>query len=238
MQPILFADSIRINDAISIQIPSVGAVWANEDNYFAAVSSFISTPYDMMVQLDDAGIDFSKIDSFELFCMMFGGLQSIDTSMILGDLDLKKFTLAKNTKSDEVVLYDEQDDIVIDKAIHTEISNCIRRILQIKRNDKKPGNEEGRKYMIRIARMKQKRQMRLAKSKDTSQLEDIIISLVNSSEFPYNYETVKDISIYQLYASLNQTQHKIQFDNTMHGVYAGTVKLDDLKQEDRTWVKT
>jgi hypothetical protein len=238
MRGVLFSDSVRINDAISVRIPLVGDVWENEDDYFAAVSSIISTPYDMMVQLDDNGIDFSKLDKFELFCMLFGGLQKMDTKLIFGELDLTKFSLAKNTKSNELVLYDSGHGIAIDKAVHEQVSSTLRRILQIKQNDKKPGNEEGRKYMIRVARMKLKRQMRLAKSKESTQLEDIIVSLVNTGEFPYDYETVKKISIYQLYLSLNQIQHKIQFDNTMGGVYAGTVKFEDLISENRTWIKT
>ena len=122
MRGVLFSDSVRINDAISVRIPLVGDVWENEDDYFAAVSSIISTPYDMMVQLDDNGIDFSKLDKFELFCMLFGGLQKMDTRLIFGELDLTKFSLAKNTKSNELVLYDSGHGIAIDRAVHEQIS--------------------------------------------------------------------------------------------------------------------
>jgi len=238
MDRLLYADHIRINDAISIQIPSVGDVWDKEDDYYSAISCIISTPYDMMVQLDEAGVDFTKITTFELFCRLFGNLQEFDTSLIFGDLDLSKFELAFNKKINEPVLYNESDNIVIDRVIHEQISNSVKRILQIKKTAKKPGNEEGKKYMIRIAKMNQRRQKRLAENKDTSQLEDVIISLVNNREFPYTYESVRNISIYQLYQSLNQTAHKISYDNTMRGLYAGTIKLEDIKPDERTWIKS
>lgn len=234
----MYAHSVPINDAITVVIPSVGEVWDAEDDYFSAVTSIISTPYDMMVQLDDAGIDFTKISTFELFCMLFTGLQNMDTSLVFGDLDLTKFEPAINNNTKELVLLDSGNNIVIDRAIHEDISNTIKRILQIKKPVKKPGNEEGRKYMIRIARMNMKKQARLMRNKDTSQLEDLIISLVNNREFPYNYETVRDITIHQLYQSLNQVAHKTNYDNTMHGYYGGTIKLEDLKIEDRTWIKS
>lgn len=238
MKRLLYADHIKINDAISIQIPKVGDVWDNEDDYFGAVTSIISTPYDMMVQLDEAGIDFTTISTFELFCRMFSRLQEMDTSLVFGDLDLTKFELAVNRKTNELVLIDEEEGIVIDRAIHEDISNNIKRILQINKPVKKPGNEEGKKYMIRIAKMNLRKQKRLLEKKDTSQLEDIIVSLVNTPEFPYTFETVRDISIYQLYLSLNQISHKIKYDNTMHGYYAGTIKFEDISLTDRTWIKS
>lgn len=238
MDRLLYADHIKINDAISVMIPTVGEVWDNEDEYFSNVYSIISTPYDMMVQLDDMGIDFTTITTFELFCLMFNNLRESDTSMIFGDLDLKKFEIALNKKTNEVILFNEQDNIVIDRAIHEEISKSVKKILQIKKPVKKPGNEEGRKYMIRIARMNQRKQLRLAKDKETSQLEDVIISMVNTAEFPYTFESVRDISIYQLYLSMGQIDHKIKFDNCMHGYYAGAVKLEDLSMADRSWLKT
>jgi len=238
MGGILYANHIRINDAISVRIPTVGEVIDNEDTYFEVVSSIISTPYDMMVQLDDVGIDFTTVNTFELFCMLFGHLQTMDTSLVFGDLDLSRFEPAANTKTNEVVLWDSEKNIVIDRAIHEQISSSIKRILQIKKPVKKPGNDEGRKYMIRIARMNQRKQKRLAASKDTTQLEDIIVSLVNTGEFPYTFESVRGISIYQLYSSMNQIAHKIKYDNTMHGYYAGTVKIEDLSLEDRTWIRS
>lgn len=170
--------------------------------------------------------------------MLFNNLKDINTELIFGDLALDKFVPAINRKNNELVLLNEDDNIIIDRAVHEQISSGIKRILQIKKEAKKPGNEEGRKYMIRIAKMNLKRQKRLALNKDTSQLEDIIISLVNTKEFSYTYESVRGMSIYQLYLSMNQIAHKIQFDNTMHGYYAGTIKLEDIKLNDRTWFKS
>lgn len=236
MPKLLYADRYDVNDKIHICIPTVGEVLANEDKYYEVVYSIIATPYDLMVQLDDNGIDFTKINAFELFCLLFGHLRELDTSMVFGDLDLKKFNIAVNNQNGNYVLRDEENDITIDRAIHGQICACLRKILNIPKTEKQPGNEEGRIYMLQKARKKANRKRKKAQSE--SQIEDMIIALVNTPEFPYDYESVKDISIYQFYASLKQIIHKVKFDKTMIGVYAGTVAFKDLDMDERSWIMT
>ena len=157
----------------------------------------------------------------------------MNTSLIFGELDLSGMKVAKFEGTGELVLMDKERDITIDRVVHAKLCDSIRNMLHMEKNNKKPGNEEARKYLIDRERKRQKR----AKSKQRdSQLENYIVALVNTEQFPYNYETVRNISIYQFYASLNQIAHKIKYDNTMIGYYAGTIKFEDLAPADRTWI--
>ena len=88
--------------------------------------------------------------------------------------------------------------------------------------------------MLEKARKKAKRKKK--KQQSESQIEDLIVALVNTAEFPYDYESVKDLTIYQFYASLKQVTHKVKFDKTMIGVYAGTVAFDKLSEDERSWI--
>ena len=144
MPKLLYATQYDINDKIHVKIPTVGEVLENEDKYYEVVYTIIATPYDLMVQLDDNGIDFTKISAFELFCLMFGHLKEMDTSLVFGDLDLSKFVYAKNNRNGNIVLRDEENDITIDRAIHGQICACLRKLLNIPKTEKQPGNEEGR----------------------------------------------------------------------------------------------
>ena len=99
-------------------MPTVGQILADEDAYFSIVTTVTATPSDFMVQLDDIGIDFSSISSFELFLLLFRSLQESDTSLVFGDLDLSKFKPAINDQNGMVVLLDSENGIVIDRAIH------------------------------------------------------------------------------------------------------------------------
>lgn len=234
-QNILYATEYKINDYISIKIPLVGDIVGNEDDYYGNVSLIVSTPYDMMVQLDDVGIDFTTINEWDLFCLLFKELQTRDTSLIFGDLDLKGFEIAINKQNNNVVLWNNSTGAVIDRSIHHQICTFLRKLLYLEKNEKKPGNEEARKYMIERARVRLKRKARRATQ---SQLENYIISLVNTSEFPYNYESVLGLTIYQFYASLHQIVKKVKFDNLMIGCYAGTVNMKEIDQKELNWIST
>ena len=229
----LYKTSIKVSDAISVMVPTVGQIIDNEDDYYQVACMIVATPYDMMVQLDDAHIDFTKIDDFDLFILLFENLRAMNTSLIFGELDLSGMKVARFEGTGELVLVDKERDITIDRVVHAKLCDSIRNMLHMEKNNKKPGNEEARKYLIDRERKRQKR----AKSKQRdSQLENYIVALVNTEQFPYNYETVRNISIYQFYASLNQIAHKIKYDNTMIGYYAGTIKFEDLAPADRTWI--
>ena len=89
--------------------------------------------------------------------------------------------------------------------------------------------------MIEVERKKQKRRLR-RKMQERSELEQLIVALVNTEQFKYNYETVRDLSIYQFRESAKQIVKKIDYEHRMHGVYSGTVSVKDIKQEDLIWI--
>lgn len=233
MQSLLYEDSIRINDYIEVRIPKVEDILANEEQYYGIVSTLVATPFDMMVQLDDIGIDFTEIDDYELFLITFQTIRSQDTSLIFGDLDLSGFEPAINEENQTIVLLDKNTGIVIDKAVFFQIAEALRKIHHLERNRKKAGNVEAKKFLIERARVKLKRQRRKSQ---TSQLEPLIIAMVNTEQYKYNYEETKALSIFQFNESVVQIVKKVDYMNKMHGVYSGTVSVKDLNQDDLNWL--
>ena len=233
----LYARDYHINKHITINIPTVRDVIEYESEYYDSIALLTSTPHDMMVQLDDVGIDFSTISSWELFCLLFEGIKQRDLSLLFCDLDLSKFKIALNKQANTVVLLNEETGAVIDELIYNQICEFFRKMLYIEKNDKLPGNEEARKFMIERARKKLKRALRKQKTQG-SNLEQYIVALVNTPEFPYDYNSVLDLTIYQFYASLHQIIKKIHFDNLMIGCYAGTVNTKELDQKELVWINT
>lgn len=234
----LYRREVEICEGITLCIPTVGEIISHDaGEHYEMVNLIISTPSDMMVQLDDLGIDFTTITEYELFFLFFGALREKDTSLIFKNLDLSKFEVMVKQDDESIVLYDAEDDIMIDEKIYRQIANKLRAIYHIKKNNKKPANAEARAFMIERARKKQKREARKNKNKETSALEDLIISLVNTEQFNYRYDEVLDITIYQFNSSVHQIIDKIKFDNMMIGCYAGTVDMQKLNQEELNWMK-
>lgn len=232
-QNLLYKKQYPINDSISIVIPSVGQILDNEDGYYSLVSILTATPVDLMVQLDDAGIDFTSINEYELFLLMFDGLKSQNTSLVFGDLDLSKFKMAVNEQNGNIVLFDEEHDITIDRAIHSQIAGVLRKIHHLEKNRRKPANIEAKEYMLKRARDKMKRHRN---RKEASQLESLIIAMVNTEQYKYDFEGTRELSIYQFNESVRQIIKKVDYDNRMYGVYAGTVNAKDLSQDDLNWL--
>lgn len=233
MNGLLYATDYRINDYIRIVIPTVGQILEKEEAYYAALGAVVATPYDYMVQLDDMGIDFSTINDYELFMLLFNGLKEMDTSLVFGDTDLSGFRAAINKENDMPVLVNFDTGAVIDRGIYGRICKVLCTVNEIRRVDKKPGNDAAKKYMIERARIKQKRAARKPKR---SFLEDSITALVNTEQFKYDYASVRNITIYQFNASLHQIMHKIDFDNLMIGVYAGTVNAKEISSDKLNWI--
>ena len=230
---LLYQTEYAINDKIKIAIPTVQEVLRDEDSYYSLVSIITSMPFDLMLELDDMGVDYTTINEWELFLMMFPFIQSQDTSLIFKDLDLSKFELFVNEQNDTIVLLDEDSGVVIDRAIHGQIAATLRKIHHLQKNYRKPGNEEAKKYLLERARVKRNRNKN---RKEVSNLESLIIALVNTEQFKYDYDGVQNLTIYQFNESVQQIIWKIDYEHRMHGVYAGTINAKEMNQDEFNWL--
>ena len=234
IQSLLYKRDIKITDHISIHVPKLRDIIAQEDNYYGIVSTITSTPYDLMVQLDEKGIDFTTIDDYELFLITFGALKQEDTSLVFGDLDLALFYPAISPQNNTVVLRCAKTGAQIDRSVHFNICRTLRAIHGLKRNDKMPGNDDAKEYILQ--REKKKLRRRMSRT-ENSQLEELIVALVNTEQFSYDYDSVLDLTIYQFNESVRQIVKKIDFDNRMHGIYSGTVNAKNINPDELNWMK-
>lgn len=231
---LLNLSSIDIIPNLSVKIPTVGEVLNDEFTYFNIISTLTATPFQYMVQLDDIGIDYTRITDYDLFKMLFPSYACSDLSILFGELYTSDFDVYINNQDNSQVIYSPQNNITIDESIYTDLVNAIRKINLLEKISYKPGNESARKYLLQKERKKQRR---AAKKKQEPYLEKMVIALVNTSEFPYDYDSCMNLSIYRFNQSFKQIQHKISFDNTMIGVYAGTVDTSKLSDKNLlTWI--
>lgn len=219
-----------ITDKIYVRIPTVGEIIKDEQRYYSLVSSFTSVPYQYMVQLDDMGIDYTQISEYELFMMMFVANCNNDLSAIFGNLDTNGYEVYHDQSNNSMVLCkkDNSDEVIINEFIYYQIADILRKINNFEKCKYKPGNEHTRKYLLEKERRKLKRN---SKKPYEPYLEKLVIALVNRPEFKYNYEETMNLSLYKFNQSFKQIQTSINFDNTMIGVYAGTVDTSKLKDK-------
>lgn len=232
---LLYKHEWPINDKLSIVVPTVGDILKDEDAYYGLVGSLTASPLDMMVTLDDAGIDFTKLNDYDLFIILFNGLRSLDTSLIFNDIDLNKFKLKKSDKNDQIILVDEENGIIIDRAIYNKIATSLRTIHGLKKNVRKVNDEETKKYLLERERLKQQRRKN-RKATQMSQLEPLIVAMVNTEQYKYDYEGTLGLTIYQFNESVRQIIKKVDYDNRMHGIYSGTISAKDISKDELNWL--
>lgn len=230
-QSLMRTNQCRINDTISIYVPTIGEIYDyGDDEYYRLAQFLTSVPYDMMVQLDDIGIDYETISEYQLFLMLMDiCMKQQDLSIIFG----KDFPsqLYVDEKKNQIV--DKYGNCIINQAIQRQISNTIRKIHFWKKTTEKAGNEAAKKYLIERKRVKQLRRKRNA---PLGFLDESIIILVNTEEFKYNYEQCMDLSIFKFNASLHQIPKKKNWEQVMAGAYFGTLDLKKMDIEKIHWM--
>ena len=231
---LLKMSSVEITPKLSVRIPTVGEILEDEKSYYTLINSLTATPFQYMVQLDDMGIDFTTINDYQLFLLIFPSFAKTDMSILFGDIDFSDIEVGTNSQNDSTILYSKNNGIIIDELVYSEIVKAIRKINGLQRENRKPGNDEAKEFRINLERKKQKRN---ARKPYDPYLEKMVVALVNRPEFKYNYEQVEDLSIYQFNKSFEQIKTSINFDNTMIGVYAGTVDVNKLKDKSSlSWI--
>ena len=79
---LLYKDEIKINDKITINIPTVGEVIDNEDEYYTLISMLTASPIHYMLALEEVGVDFTTINDFDLFLLLFGKIREMKTWLV------------------------------------------------------------------------------------------------------------------------------------------------------------
>lgn len=190
--------SYYLNDDISIKQPKLRKIKKyGERKYFSMVHTLCSVGADLKWQLDDIGIDYTKISDYELFYSILArGYSREDTKILFGNvLDFSQMRIVHDDNIDENVMIQVLDDgkqIRIDRFIYSSIVNVLRKMHKIKRNDEVPGNEMTRQILIDDAR-EEYEENRNKPSK--SYLLPLISTMVNSEGFKRDDNTVFDMKI-------------------------------------------
>ena len=237
---------IILNDFITIYQHPIGEILDfGEQQFFTTFHTMCSAPWDIPSMLDDMGIFFMDITPWECFVMMRSIYPKESTSILLGDLDIASFQPVPRIKEGiteetpenemyEIVLQDEQEHI-IDENIYNQLISYISEIINFQHKNKKPGNKATAEIMIMDDRKERKRSVEKDKPYE-SFIYDSVISLVNTEECSYNYDTIFDLTLYQFTKSLIQIQGKKSAMALLQGSMSGFCDTSGIPKEDMQWM--
>lgn len=230
-----FGEPFHINDKITVYIPTIGdIVEFGERKYYSMIHTLTCIPSDMKSRLYDAGIDYMEISDFELFMLLAKGMPQELTKLVLGDLDLSKFEEFLNNTNNEVVLYDVENDIIIDKLIYTKIVDYIRKVHNITPKVEKAANKTTKKILIELDRE------RINKAKNEpykSQLKVLISAMMRYPGFKYKKNELKECGLYEFMDTVQGAQIYISSTALLQGSYSGMIDTSKIDKKEFNWMR-
>lgn len=177
----------------------------------------------MISELDSMGIDFEEISDYELFIFLFlirKKTESTHKSILFQNFSFWDLNV-QDTES-KAVLSDENGKVIIDEKIYNDISEIIAMFSGHKKTPKKKfGNNYAKKKRIEQDYKKKEAMRNNKKNEKSNFLDSIILRLVCNANFPYNFETIQDVTIYDLIYSLKQIDKDIEVTGLMDSRLVG-----------------
>jgi hypothetical protein len=221
----------KVNDKIIIRQPTVGEITDyGEQNFFSMVHMLTNVGADLKWQLDEVGIDYTKINDYELFYHLCKIYKKEQTQIIFYDLDLTLFEWCNYTPTGEDILYDKYNDIILDRYAYAVIMEVLRKTYNLKRNNELPGNEATRLILIEDA----KDEYEINKNKPyISQLFNLISTMVNSDGFKHDEVTVFDMKIGAFMNSVKRIEKIKRAEILLQSGYSGYgVNLKEIDKKE------
>lgn len=210
----------------------------NERRFFQTVYTLMSTPTDLMAQLDMKGIRYEDITNYQLFMMLFPQMDQKDTKLLFGDkLNPKSFkpTPVANQPG-RIVLSSQEDEITIDEVAYAAIVNYLSKVMNIKQTQfVKNGNEFTRMVRMEVAY----EDMELAKNKPAdSTLLNLISAMVNMEGFKYGWHDVWQMKIGAFMDSVRRIQTIISAKALLNGCYSGNIDTSKIDKNQLNYLKS
>lgn len=190
--------------------------------YESVIWSLTRYPYEFKFDLDDANVDYSNLNTYDIFIMLISKMDYRDAITDLNYLFNDKFEIVDN--------HFKSDKGIIDEVSIEEIKKVLSKILFLRKPiERKPANEEAKKLI--------KKQIKINQNKKVQyDIYSIMYGLVASANSSETYETILNRTPHQIYASYLHTQKHKDFDNTMSGIYSGVINSKDVNLEKINWV--
>lgn len=247
---ILRGKPIKISDLLTIYQPTIGEIEeVGEQKVLNALWMMCSCAWDMPATFADMGIDFMSVPDWQFFIQVVRSFSMETTKLVFGDLDFQKlkpmsFKKSEDDTEGQIVLANIEPMIVGDKEyqpaqyIFTEemyhaMIPYVREMIGFSHKGRKAKNKTTAQILIMDDR---KQRSRHKDDAYESMFHNGIISLVNTEEFPYTYETVFDLTMYQFTKSLIQIQGKKQACAMLQGSMSGFVDTSKIPSSNFQWL--
>ena len=152
--------------------------------------------------------------------------------LILDNIDLADFIQCTDTTTNEIVLYNKERDITIDRTVYMRVVDVVRKMHGFKRNNIVPANESTKQDMIEDARDEH-----LASKYNTfkSILLPYVSSLINHPSCSYKHNDIWDLGINAFFDSIKRINKIQNATLLLQGAYSVFASLKGIDKERLDW---
>lgn len=178
-----------------------------------------SKPEEFKKELD--GLDEDDISE-----MMINPLQ-----LVLKDIDLADFVKCKSNLNDDIILYNKEKNITIDRMKYHQIVDVVRTIHGFKRNNQMPANERTKMDLIDDARDEAK----LNANKPYKSVLKPLISALSVKTGQCGDDKIWNMKINMFFDSIKRTAKIQDAQLLLQGAYSGFSSLKGIDKSRLDW---
>ena len=259
-------NNLQVTNTITFKHPTIQDIFDidkdhfglySENLYYAMVNVFLTDPYTYMVYLDDKGIDYETVSSFDVFCLLFNdytariiSVNENSTDVTLMELfkssiyfkafqffmGIENFYIAKDQNSNNILAYGNSQ-YLMNSSMYDVIAEFVKKVNGIPDEDKiYPEDEWAKQILIEDEREKIKKQAIKAKEDINHNRLGNLLSAVtwscNGGITPFNRN---QLHMYDLIDGIHRTDKLLNYRNTMVGLYSGCVDKKKINFNELHW---
>lgn len=226
-------EPLVINEKISVQQPTIKEIILNdEESYFSAVSTLCSTSSNMKYQFHTMGLDWEKVEDWQVAMLIWPTLSQEKTKLIFGDLDLTKLKPFENKQNGNPVLRDPDTGVVIDEAIYLRIVEYLRKVHGFTRACDKASTPFAHEMAIEM----DKEEIEKSKNKEHKSFLYPMISSLKGRQ-GYTKEQILNMQMYEMTDEINRLQIIVQVDAILNGAHCGMIDAKKIPKENFNWMR-
>ena len=228
-----FGEPYVINQYVTIYQPTIGDIIEyGEREYYSMIQTITAIPSELKSQLWDSGLDWMKVEDFQLFLMLSQSLSQKQTKIILGDIDLQRMKPVENLQNGEVILRDPVTGAIIDELAYKTMSAYLCKLHNLTKKIEKAGNKYTKQVLIDEDRQKREHSM-------NQPYKSFLMPLVSSIKVRQGYtrDYIRNMGLYEFFDDVSRAQIIVNTDALLSGAYSGMMDTSKINKNQFNWMR-
>lgn len=224
---------------ITVTQPTIGdVIKIGEDRFFGTLNVFITNTTQFRLQLWDSGIDWNEISDFDLFILLFMGIDQEVANLLFKDIKFADFTINKKQEEDgslQHILVNKINGLIIDKEVYDTIHHYLQEMFKMK-----PENEFTKDKILKewwVNKDRREAERRSKKPNEKFSIQPLVSSMVNHPGFKYKLQELREVGVCEFYDSVQRLQIYESATAVMKGMFSGFVDSKNIKPDQYNWMK-